>query len=265
MDYQRMEAEFIRLSRLAGDAIMDVRNSAGMEIERKLDGSPVTEADLAADRIIQDGLEQSFGGVHIVSEENASSHSAAEHDFFIVDPLDGTRGFARGSDEFTVNIAYVSNGRPKFGVVSAPAFGRMFCTSPDEGMIEWRWDGTASSQRRIGRNESASAEKALKVIVSHSASNSRKLAEFLRPFNVASVDYQSSSLKFCLLAAGEADLYPRFGPTMEWDTAAGHAVLASVGGDVLALDDRRSLSYGKPGYENPAFIASVAGLDLGER
>ena len=265
MDYQKMEAEFIRLARLAGDAIMDVRNSAGMEVERKFDGSPVTEADLAADRIIRDGLEQSFGGVHVVSEENASSHSAAARNFFIVDPLDGTRGFARGSDEFTVNIAFVADGRPKFGVVSAPAFGWMFCTSADGRAIEWRRDGTAPSQRRIGSNESASAERALKVIVSHSASNSRRLEEFLRPFHVASVDYQSSSLKFCLLATGEADLYPRFGPTMEWDTAAGHAVLASVGGEVLKLDDRRPLSYGKPGYENPAFIASGSGLDLGER
>ena len=127
MDYEKMEAEFIRLARLAGDAIMGVRNSAGVKTERKLDGSPVTEADLAADRIIRDGLEQSFGGVHVVSEEIPSSHSAAAGNFFIIDPLDGTRGFARGSNEFTVNIAYVINGRPEFGVVSTPAFGRMFC------------------------------------------------------------------------------------------------------------------------------------------
>ena len=265
MDHQKMEAEFIRLARLAGNAIMDVRNSSGMAIARKSDGSPVTEADHAADRIIRDGLERSFGGVHIVSEESPESHSAAARCCFIVDPLDGTRGFARGSNEFTVNIAYVADGRPRFGVVGAPAVGRMFCTSPDGGAIERRWDGTASSGRRIGRHGPASAEKALKVIVSHSAANDERLEEFLRPYHVASVGYQSSSLKFCLLAAGEADLYPRFGPTMEWDTAAGHAVLSAVGGEVLRLDDRSPLAYGKPGYENPAFVAGCPGLDLMKR
>ena len=265
MDHRKMEAEFIRLARMAGNAIMDVRNSAGLQTARKSDGSPVTEADRAADRIIRDGLERSFGGVHIVSEENPESHSGAARSFFIVDPLDGTRGFARGSNQFTVNIAFVADGRPRFGVVSAPAIGRMFFTSSDGGGIEWRWNGTASSRRRIGRHAPASTEKALKVIVSHSASNDERLEEFLRPYHVADVEYQSSSLKFCLLAAGEADLYPRFGPTMEWDTAAGHAVLSAVGGEVLRLDDRSPLAYGKPGYENPAFVAGGSGLDLRKR
>ena len=259
-----METEFVRLADAAGEAIMRLFGSAECASGYKDDGSLVTEADEAADRIIREGLEESFAGTPIVSEECPESHRSEARDFLIVDPLDGTSGFSRGSPEFTVNIAYVEDGRPTFGVVFAPALGRMFCSAADGGIRERTGSGPDAVWRRIERRREPRPGGPLKVVASKTERHGGWLEGFLRDFRVAGIEYTSSSLKFCLLACGEADLYPRSGPTMEWDTAAGHAVLSSAGGRVVLLDGRTPLSCGKPGYWNPGFVAFGPGVGRDE-
>ena len=267
MDYERLVAEIIELAVGAGREIMKHFKSSGTQTSRKADGSPVTLADMAADDIIRSGLAEAFPDVPAVSEEQPASHIAEAGQCFIVDPLDGTRGFSRGSREFTVNIAYVENGDPIYGVIFAPAFGRLFYNACDGPVVEkLRPPGSQEFQAvyrgELGRQR---PNRPIKVVASWSANKNNVLNQFLEPYEVASLDYMSSSLKFCLIANGEADLYPRFGPTMEWDTAAGHALVGAAGGTVSSLDDSMPLTYGKRDYGNPFFVACAPGIDLQRR
>lgn len=260
----RVETVIRELALAAGRAILEVRARAELGTRAKADASPITEADLAADRIIRAGLESAFPGVPVVSEEQASSHALRERRrFFLVDPLDGTKEFVRREGEFTVNIALVEEGVPVMGVVSAPARGRLFRTLAAGGAVEEAVDaagaGVPGSTRpiRVRRPDNA----ALVVVASKSHRDAATDA-YIAQYRVARFVAAGSSLKFCLLAAGEADLYPRLGRTMEWDTAAGHAVLRAAGGHVVRFDDLAPLTYGKPGWENPFFIAHVPGVEL---
>ena len=252
-----MVATFRRLALEAGEAIMEVYRAGDLDVAAKADDSPVTRADLAADRIISDGLTARFPGLPLVTEEQAETHRAAGPDFLIVDPLDGTKEFVRRRGDFTVNIALVEAGQPTLGVVYAPARDRLFLTLPDGGAVEQTpADG---GERAIG--VTAPDNRALRIVASKSH-RSDELEAYIARYDVADSVAAGSSLKFCLVAAGEADFYPRLGPTMEWDTAAGHAVLAAAGGLVIDRATMRPLAYGKPGFRNGHFLALAPGVEL---
>jgi len=217
---------------------------SGSQPRFKSDHSPVTDADEEAERLILAALAKAFPGVPVVAEEEAAAGRVAEvgSRFFLVDPLDGTKEFISGNGEFTVNIAEVENGVPVAGAVFAPAVNRMFFGGA-QGAFE---NGKAIAAR--------SAPKDGLVAVGSRSHADAATAEFLERWTVKNSVRVGSSLKFCLVAAGEADIYARGGPTMEWDTAAGQAVLLAAGGRVETWQGE-VLGYGKPGFKNPAFVA----------
>lgn len=257
-----MTATLTRLAREAGAAIMAIYAAADFGTRAKDDASPVTDADLAADAILAAGLAAAYPDIPVVSEERADSHGAGSCadgtpvTHFLVDPLDGTREFVERRGDFTVNIALIEGGVPVAGVVYAPAAGRLFRTDPAGGAVEEAEDGAARPIAAVRADPAA-----LRVVASKSHRDPATDA-YIALYSVADFRSAGSSLKFCLVATGEADLYPRLGRTMEWDTAAGQAVLAAAGGTVLRFDDRRPLRYGKPGRDNPHFIAHGPGVAL---
>lgn len=255
-----MTATLTRLAREAGAAIMAIYALPDFGIRAKGDASPVTDADLAADAVLVAGLAAAYPDIPVVTEERAETHAdgarGAHAAHFLVDPLDGTKEFVERRGDFTVNVALVERGVPVAGVVYAPAVGRLFRTDHGGGAVEETEDGVA---RPIAAMQADPA--ALRVIASKSHRDPATDAYIAR-YAVADFKSAGSSLKFCLIATGEADLYPRLGRTMEWDTAAGHAVLAAAGGTVLRFDDHAPLRYGKPGRENPHFIAHGPGVAL---
>lgn len=256
--------EFRRLAILAGTEIMRIYDKPDFEVKTKADESPVTEADEAADKLIFDGLRAAFPDVEIVTEEQSDSHSVKADRFFIVDPLDGTKEFVHRRGDFTVNIALVENGTPVLGVVYAPAKNRLFYTMANGKTVE---ETGAFDPDVVGDYAEISVSKpdntALTVVASKSHRD-QATDDYIAKYNVDAFQSAGSSLKFCLVATGEADLYPRVGRTMEWDTAAGHAVLLGAGGNVIRYDNHEPLTYGKPIYENPFFIAYAPGVDLKE-
>jgi len=237
------------LAERAGQAILAVR-ARGFDVMRKEDRSPVTEADHAAEAIIAAGLREATPGIPVVAEEEISAgHVAAVgREFWLVDPLDGTREFTSGNDEFAVNIGLVRDGRAVLGVVGVPAMGEIFGGIVGQGA----WKRSATGTRPI-RTRTSPAE-GLTVLASRHHGNNETLSAFLDGFSIASVANFGSSLKFCRLAEGVADLYPRLGRTMEWDTAAPQAVLEAAGGRVTVFGSDKPLGYGKPGWENPNFV-----------
>lgn len=251
-----------RLAIEAGEKIMEIYDSDDFEVMLKSDESPVTVADEAADAIISEGLRAAFPDAAIVTEEQADTHGEEARSFFIVDPLDGTKEFIKRRGDFTVNIAWVEKGVPRFGVVYAPARNRLFITDPKGRSHEefGALDAATPGEMRpihVGAPDNA----ALKVVASKSHLTEETRA-YIEKYQVADMVSAGSSLKFCLVATGEADLYPRVGRTMEWDTAAGQAVLHGAGGRVVRFDDHTPLTYGKPGFENPYFIAYAPGVEL---
>jgi 3'(2'), 5'-bisphosphate nucleotidase len=251
---------FERLALTAGRAVMEVFR-CDFDVERKEDATPVTEADRAAEKIILEGLRGAFPGIPCVAEEESSQGlcpSDPGKSFFLVDPLDGTREFVGRRGDFTVNIALIRNGAPMVGVVYAPVRGRCFVGRP--GRAEEITVSPAHleiARRPIHVRE---GRPPLTVVASRSHSNS-ETERYIRDLGTVELVSVGSSLKFCMLAAGEADLYPRFSRTMEWDTAAGDAVLRAAGGSTKTLDGK-PLTYGKckqPGeadYANPSFLAA---------
>jgi 3'(2'), 5'-bisphosphate nucleotidase len=199
----------------------------------------------------------------LVTEEQAASHGQTVSTFLIVDPLDGTKEFVKRRGDFTVNIAYVEDGKPLRGIVYAPAKGRLFYTLPDGRSIEET--GPDFDKTTPGKQEPISVSvpdnRALMVVASKSHRD-QATDDYIGQYAVADLKSAGSSLKFCLVATGEADLYPRLGRTMEWDTAAGDAVLRGAGGQVVRFDDHTPFTYGKPGFENPFFIAYAPGVLL---
>jgi 3'(2'), 5'-bisphosphate nucleotidase len=249
-----------RLALEAGDAIMAVYRRPDFAVETKGDASPLTEADLAADTVICAGLAAAFPDIPVVTEERAESHGLVGATHFLVDPLDGTKEFVNRRDEFTVNIALVVDGAPTAGVVYAPALDRMFRTDPELGAVEET--GFASGAPQTRRIATVTADNAALRVVASKSHRDAATDAWIARYPVAAFKSAGSSLKFCLLAAGEADLYPRLGRTMEWDTAAGQAVLSGAGGFVVRADDSGPLRYGKPGRDNPHFVAYGPGVHL---
>ena len=256
MNYTKICEIFRSLALTSGEVIMDVYNSSSFEVLLKSDDSPVTIADKKADEVISKGLKKYFPEVPIVTEEQVKSHDLSAPVFFIVDPLDGTKEFIKRKGDFTVNIALVANGEPIRGIVYAPARQRLFYTDENGEAVEEMAYFSLSKMGLVKKiNTALSDNTALKVVASKSHRD-EKTDEYISKYRCKELISAGSSLKFCLIASGEADLYPRFGPTMEWDTAAGHAILSAAGGSVLQAEDKQPLKYGKPHYRNPSFIAS---------
>jgi 3'(2'), 5'-bisphosphate nucleotidase len=228
------------------------------EVQTKPDESPVTAADHAAEKLILARLSQGVPGVPIVAEEQVAAGNVppSAATFFLVDPVDGTSEFIQKRGDFTVNIALVRDGVPELGVVYAPAKSRLFAGDAVKGeafRTGQSPEDTGQAARTAIRTRQPAAA-GLTVVASRSH-RSPETDAWLAQVKVAELVSVGSSLKFCLVAAGEADLYPRLGPTMEWDTAAGHAVLSAAGGEVVTLDGS-PFRYGKPDFRNPSFIAT---------
>jgi 3'(2'), 5'-bisphosphate nucleotidase len=236
------------LAERAGAEIRTIRDR-GFKVHRKADHSDVTEADHAAEAIILAGLRQALAGCTVVAEEEVAGGklTAATPEFWLVDPLDGTREFTSGGDDFAVNIGLVRDGQPVLGVVGVPATGEIFGGIVGVGA----WRSKDGMRTRIAAR--TPPPDGLTVVASRHHGDQARLDAFLAGRTVRQVVNFGSSLKFCRLAEGQADLYPRFGRTMEWDTCAPHAVLLAAGGSVETLDGQ-PLRYGKPGWDNPHFI-----------
>ena len=236
-------------ARQAGGLILEVYADA-FAVRGKADNSPVTEADERAERCIVAALHALDPGIPVVAEEAAArgESPAVGARFWLVDPLDGTREFVSRNGEFTVNIALIEDGRPMLGVVLVPVTGDLYAGVVGQGA--WLQE---QGQRRAIRCRQAPQEGWV-LASSRSHGDEAALTAWLAGRPVAQRISAGSSLKFGLLACGRADVYPRLGRTMEWDTAAGHAVLRAAGGDVVTLAGE-PLRYGKPGFENPHFVA----------
>lgn len=243
----------ITAARMAGQVIMDIY-ATDFQVRGKGDASPVTEADERAEAVILAALAQIAPDIPAISEEAASQGHipAGGARFWLIDPLDGTKEFISRNGEFTVNIALVEDGRPVLGVVLAPALDRLFAGVVGTGAFV-----EEAGVRRAIQCRCVPAE-GLTVVSSRSHGDAAALDAFLAGRRVAASVNVGSSLKLCLIAAGEADLYPRLGRTMEWDIAAGHAVLSAAGGQVQTLQGA-PLGYGKPGLDNPHFVAMGTG------
>lgn len=262
MDHDRLVHVIRKLAIKAGDRIMQIYNSDDFEVKTKSDDSPVTAADEAADALISVGLRAEFPDVMLVTEEQADSHSTTGDTFLIVDPLDGTKEFINRRGDFTVNIALVEGGIPTRGVVYAPARERMFLTLADGSAVEETGPFDADKMGKVSAIRVADSDNDALLVVASKSHRDQATDDYIKKYAVKDMKSAGSSLKFCLVAAGEADLYPRVGRTMEWDTAAGHAVLAGAGGKVVRFDDHTPLTYGKDGYANPFFIAFAPGVQL---
>ncbi len=244
-----LAASLCEIAHRAGSEVLAVYGS-DFAVRDKADASPVTEADTRAERVILDGLAACAPGVAVVAEESAAAGNVPDVDgrpFFLVDPLDGTREFIGRNGEFTVNIALVEDGAPTAGVVHLPALGETFWTAGDGAA--WRVRGAGPPERIACRRPG----RRLVAIASRSHRSAGTDA-YLRRFEVAETVSAGSSLKLCRIAEGAADLYPRLGRTMEWDIAAGHALVAAAGGSVETLAGE-PIAYGKPEFENPHFVA----------
>ena len=257
-----MNAVFRRLALEAGDKIMEIYGSDDFQVKTKSDDSPVTVADEAADAIISAGLRVAFPDVVLVTEEQADSHSAKADSFIIVDPLDGTKEFIKRRGDFTVNIAYVENGVPIRGVVYAPARKRLFYTDASGKSVEETGEFAKDSAGPVASISVSTPDNDALMIVASKSHRDQATDDYINKYRVKDSKSAGSSLKFCLVATGEADIYPRVGRTMEWDTAAGHAVLSGAGGHVVRFDDHTPLLYGKADYANPFFIAYAPGVNL---
>lgn len=247
LDIEQLE-QLCRIAEAAGEQIMAVY-AGEFETWTKSDDSPLTEADLRADRVIRDGLERHFPGMFILSEESRSASAIGEA-FFLVDPLDGTKEFLKRNGEFTVNIALVRRGEVIAGVVFAPALGELFYAA--RGLGAWARDRHGSRPLHV---VDASPKAPLRIIGSRSH-GSEALAAWLVALRREHVfEAAGSSLKFCRIAEGRADMYPRFGPTSQWDTAAAQGILEAAGGTVTDFDGV-PLRYGldRP-IVNPDFVA----------
>jgi len=254
MDLSRLLVDVRRAAVEAGAAIMEVYNRGkGFETEYKDDDSPLTEADLAANRILVARLQELTPKLPVMAEEsNLSDWSQRKYwrECWVVDPLDGTREFLKRNDEFTINIGLVRDHKPILGVVYAPALQRWYYAARHEGA--WRQDGKKTPQKL--QVQSPQAGKPLKVVGSRSH-NTPEFDEFVGRLGETETVVMGSSLKLCLVADGTADLYPRLGPTSEWDTCAAHAVVAEAGGQVLNFETGEPLTYNaRESIINPHFI-----------
>lgn len=262
MNFEQLADVMRRLALEAGDKIMEIYADPDFEVRSKSDESPVTEADEAADEIISAGLRAAFPDVALVTEEQAASHGQSVSTFLIVDPLDGTKEFVKRRGDFTVNIAYVVDGVPVRGIVYAPAKERLFYTDATGVAVEESGDFAKDTVGPVVPIKVTKPDNSALLVVASKSHRDQATDDYIGKYNVKDMKSAGSSLKFCLVATGEADIYPRVGRTMEWDTAAGHAVLTGAGGAVVRFDNHETLMYGKDTFANPFFIAYAPGVEL---
>lgn len=217
-------------------------------MRHKADESPVTEADIAANQLISAALRQLTPHIPVIAEEDDAPPTANHPRFWLVDPLDGTRAFIKGEPEFTVNIGLIENGAPVLGVIYAPPQELLYFAASGHGTFRVHRQGAA--KKILVR---APASDGL-VVVKSKSHPSKKTQAYLETLAIKELKPGSSSIKLCMVAEGSADIYPRFGRTMEWDTAAGHCILNEAGGRI-ETENGEPLLYGKPNFENPGFIA----------
>ncbi|OWT74964.1 MULTISPECIES: 3'(2'),5'-bisphosphate nucleotidase CysQ [unclassified Achromobacter] len=240
----------------AGRQVLDVYEQSDCHIVTKEDGSPQTLADRRAEEILLAGLRRLTPAIPVIAEESYEAGPASVRElFWLVDPLDGTREFIDRNGQFTINAALIHRGQPILGAVHAPALDTLYTGALGHGAFVRRFDDRRPLQCRI------CPEEGITVVGSRSHNDPTAMQGFLANYCVKQFLAAGSSLKFCMVAEGSADLYPRLGRTMEWDTAAGHAVLLAAGGEVLTLD-HQPLAYGKSGHENPHFYARATRREI---
>jgi len=249
VNHRQLLEDIANAAREAGAAILKIVKQ-GFEVEQKGDMSPVTIADRAAELVILAALAKAAPGIPVVAEEEVAAGRIPDigDTFFLVDPLDGTKEFIRGGDDYTVNIGLIADGQPVLGAVFAPARGAIYAGLVGEGA--WMEDG--DGRRPIRTREPG---KPLTAVASKSHF-SQPTADYLEAVGASDYVGIGSSLKFCIVAEGNADIYPRLSPTSEWDTAAAHAVLLAAGGRVDGPDGA-PLDYGKPTFLNRGFVATA--------
>ena len=251
LELDALAPEIIALARRASEAILEIY-ATDFVVESKADRSPVTAADTAAEAIITRGLSAMTPDIPVVAEEAAAAGRIPDVSagvFWLVDPLDGTREFLSRNGEFTVNIGLIEGGKPVLGVIHIPTRNETFLGNLQSGAT--RAQGNAAPQPIRVREVPADG---LTAIASRRHGDPAEIARFLQGRKVAGQKTAGSSMKFCAVAMGDADVYPRYGRTMEWDTAAGHAILAAAGGRIVTVEGE-PLAYGKSDFENPPFIA----------
>ena len=271
-DFSELAMALIRTAQSAGELILRYRNSTS-QITYKDDGSPVTDADRAAEEMILNDMARLVPGIVVVAEESASVIGDAldpDKPFFLVDPLDGTKEFVRGGKDFTVNIALIRDRQPVFGLIYAPALECLYMTMSVGKAVSARMSptrGDNSEPVKLTEMHTRQGQPGKLTAVASRTHLSDETVRYIAGLGVTETQNFSSSLKFGVLADGGADVYPRLSPTSEWDTAAGHAILNAAGGFVVT-EDGGPLTYGKIGdaFLNPGFIAwgsRVAALDSG--
>ena len=252
MNHQSLLDKVLEIADSASRKVMEIYRT-DFEVQTKEDNSPITAADLASHHVIVDGLRALTPEIPILSEESANAPWTERKNwtrFWLVDPIDGTKDFTNRTGEFTVNIALIENGEPVMGVVTAPALDEAYWGI--KGLGAWKRDADGNTRKL----EVVDPPKAVRAVASKNHMNDETRA-FIEQLGEHELVQAGSSLKFCRIAEGQADIYPRLGPTCEWDTGAAHAVLSAAGGKVSQLDGT-PLAYGKEDVLNPYFIASGA-------
>ena len=243
---------FLELATEAGSIIRTLFEKGDYKTEIKDDNSPVTTADYQANEFIVSGLKDNFPNIPVISEESRFENVDGD-EFFLVDPLDGTKEFIKGSGQFSVNIAFVKKTKPLLGVIYIPMTGEMFFT--DEEKNAYKENKLTNSQKRLLKmNKNQSFGSSFRVVTSKDHLD-KETELSLKSIESYETMKMGSSIKFCLLSEGRAEIYPRKRPTMEWDTAAGHAILRASGGSVIDTTTNKELIYGKKRYKNNSFVA----------
>ena len=252
IDYIKLSKEILSIAKIAGDEILKIYNSPNLGITYKDDKSPLTLADKASNKVIEESLIKLTPNIPILSEEGKNIEFNKREKwnmFWLIDPLDGTKEFIKKNGEFTVNIALILNGKPVLGVVYAPVLDTSWYGIINEGSFKVE-DNTSTKINVI------KPEDTVKIVTSRSHANNPKLDHFLKDYPSHILVKMGSSIKICLVADGTAHLYPRLGPTMEWDTAAAHAVVKFAGGNIYKLNSKDELSYNKSNLLNPEFLVN---------
>ena len=255
LDYKKLSNKVLEISKEAGLEILKIYNNADLGITYKDDDSPLTLADKASNDIIEKGLKELTPSIPILSEEgkNIDFNNRKEWNiFWLIDPLDGTKEFIKKNGEFTVNIALIFDGEPILGVVHAPVLNTTWYGDIKEGSYKIKNNNLPIKIKSVVPNE----KDIIKIVASRSHTNSPKLKEFLKDYPNHELVKMGSSIKICLVADGTAHIYPRLGPTMEWDTAAAHAVVKYSGGNIYDLDNMDELMYNKSNLLNPEFLVN---------
>ena len=249
--------EIVNISVDAGEVILNYYNE-NVDVIYKDDESPLTKADLASHKIITDSIKKITPDIPILSEEEFIDWKIRKKwkKYWLIDPLDGTKEFIKKNDEFTVNIALIENNRPILGVIYTPALNELFYSIKNFGsykILTKKKLNTLKEAKRISINKKKSNQ--VKIVGSRSHSNPILKKWVNKNFNEFDILQKGSSLKFCLIAEGSADIYPRFGPTSEWDIAAGHIILEEAGGKLKSIDNKEILYNEKENILNPNFFA----------